>query len=109
MLMGLGVFDFGVISEYGFDSSELPVVTIYPMYVPILVIMMVKERDLSPIKRFVLPGISIAGVAVIVVASIIKHGMANLWYLIAYAIIMGIGAIFYYTNKHAGAKEVETK
>ena len=99
ILMGLGVFDFGLISKYGFDSSELPVVTIYPMYVPILVVMMLKEKDLHPFKRFVLPGISIAGVAVIVVASILKHGMANVWYLIVYAAIMGLGAIFYYRGK----------
>ena len=101
--MGLGVFDFGVISGYGFDSSELPVVTIYPMYVPILIVMMVKEKDLHPVKRFVLPGISIAGVAVIVIASILKHGMANVWYLIVYAIIMAIGAIFYYKHKPTAA------
>ena len=107
ILMGLGVFDFGAISNYGFDSSELPVVTIYPMYVPILVIMMLKEKDLSPFKRFVLPGISIAGVAVIVVASILKHGMANVWYLIVYAAIMGLGAIFYYRNKkHTAAADI---
>ena len=103
ILMGLGVFDFGVISGYGFDSSELPVVTIYPMYVPILVVMMLKEKDLHPFKRFVLPGVSIVGVAVIVIASIMKHGWANLWYLIVYAIIMAIGAIFYYKHKSTAA------
>ena len=108
VLMGLGVFDFGVISKYGFDSSELPVVTIYPMYVPILVIMMLKEKDLNPFRRFVLPGVSIAGVAIIVVASILKHGMANVWYLIVYAAIMGLGAIFYYRGRKTHAEE-ETK
>ena len=102
--MGLGVFDFGVISEYGFDSSELPVVTIYPMYVPILVAMMIKEKDLHPVKRFVLPGLSIAGVAVIVIASILKHGIANLWYLIVFAAIMGLGAIFCYRRKSAAPR-----
>ena len=99
IFMGLGVFDFGLISKYGFDSSELPVVTIYPMYVPILVVMMLKEKDLSPFKRFVLPGISIAGVAVIVVASILKHGMANVWYLIVFSAIMGLGAFFYLRHR----------
>ena len=99
ILMGLGVFDFGIISKYGFDSSELPVVTIYPMYVPILVAMMIKERELHPVKRFLLPGLSVLGVAVIVIASILKHGMANLWYLIVFAAVMGLGAIFYYRRK----------
>ena len=75
--------------------------------------MMLKEKDLNPFKRFVLPGISIVGVAVIVVASILKHGMANVWYLIVYAAIMGIGAIFYYRGRkpHAeeGTKPAETQ
>ena len=102
--MGLGVFDFGIISKYGFDSSELPVVTIYPMYVPILVAMMIKERDLHPVKRFLLPGLSVLGVAVIVIASILKHGMANLWYLIVFAAIMGLGAIFYYRRKTSASE-----
>ncbi len=106
ILMGLGVFDFGVISKYGFDSSELPIITIYPMYVPILVIMMLKEKDLHPVKRFVLPGLSIVGVGVIVAASIIKHGMANVWYLIVFAVIMGIGAYVYYRKKPAKAVSI---
>lgn len=99
ILMGLGLFDFGVISKYGFDSSELPIITIYPMYVPILIVMMIKEKDLHPVKRFVIPGVSIVGVGVIVAASILKHKMANIWYLIVFAAIMGIGALVLYYNK----------
>ena len=99
ILMGLGLFDFGVISKYGFDSSELPIITIYPLYVPILVVMMIKEKDLHPFKRFVLPGVSIVGVGIIVAASILKHKMANVWYLIVFAIIMGIGALVSLYNK----------
>ena len=100
ILMGLGLFDFGVISKYGFDSSELPIITIYPMYVPILIVMMIKEKDLNPLIRFVLPSLAIAGIGVIVAASILKHGMANVWYLIVFAIIMAFGALAnYITSK----------
>jgi APA family basic amino acid/polyamine antiporter len=91
ILMGLGVFDLGVISKYAFDSSELPIITIYPMYVPILIVMMVKEKDVHPFKRFVLPILSIVGIGIIVAASILKHGMANVWYLIVFAAVMLIG------------------
>jgi APA family basic amino acid/polyamine antiporter len=99
IFMGLGVFDFGVISKYGFDSSELPIITIYPLYVPILVIVMIKEKDLHWFKRFVLPITSIIGVGVIVAASIIKHKMANVWYLIVFAIIMLAGYLVLLLNK----------
>ena len=61
--------------------------------------MMVKEKDLHPFKRFVLPSVSIVGVGIIVAASILKHKMANVWYLIVFAIIMGIGALVSLYNK----------
>lgn len=101
ILMGLGVFDFGVISKYGFDSSELPIITIYPLYVPILIIVMIKEKELHWFKRFVLPIVSIIGVGVIVAASILKHKMANVWYLIVFAVIMlaGFGVAYYNKKK----------
>lgn len=90
----------GEFVNYGFDSSELPIITIYPLYVPILIIMMIKEKNLHPVKRFVLPILSIIGVGVIVAASILSHGIANVWYLIVFAVIMGIGALVkYFTDK----------
>ncbi|MBE6533096.1 MAG: APC family permease [Ruminococcaceae bacterium] len=81
----------GVFGEYGFDSSELPIITIYPLYVPILIVMMIKERDVHPFKRFVLPILSLAGIGVIIYASIRSHGMDNVWYLIVFAVIMLLG------------------
>ena len=32
---------------FSFDSSELPIVTIYAMYIPIFIMIMVKEKSLS--------------------------------------------------------------
>ena len=109
VLLGSGLFDFGTISKYAFDSSELPIITIYPMYVPILIIMMIKEKDLNPVKRFVLPVLSIIGVGIIVSASIIKHQMANLWYLVFFAVVMAAGALVLYLNKRKSAASVNTE
>ncbi len=96
---GGGFFEWEAINEYGFDSSELPIITIYPLYIPILVVMMLKEKDLHPFKRFVLPIISIIGICVIVAASIIKHKMDNVWYLIVFALVMLVGYILYIYNE----------
>ena len=87
------------INEYGFDSSELPIITIYPLYVPILIIMMIKEKELHPFKRFVLPGLSIVGIGIIVAASIIKHKMDNVWYLIFFFAIMLVGYVVMLLNE----------
>ena len=95
-----GVFDF--------DSSELPIVTVYAMYIPIFIAWMKKEKDLSVFKRFVLPSIGIVACAFMVFAAIYAHGVTPymaakaggtfsfpvLFYLIVFAVIMFIGAIF---------------
>ena len=98
---------FGWFGDYAFDSSELPIVTIYPLYVPILISFMIKAKDVHPIKRFVLPILSICGVAVLVIASIYSHKMANVWYLIVFAVIMAIGAIFHRRGKASAADAAE--
>ncbi len=76
-----------------FDSSELPIITIYLMYLPILVQWMRKEKDQTVARRFVLPGLAIAGSCFMVAACIISHGIACLWYLIVFAVIMAIGML----------------
>jgi APA family basic amino acid/polyamine antiporter len=68
---------------------------------------MIKEKDLHWFKRFVLPIVSIIGVGVIVVASILKHKMANVWYLIVFAIIMLAGFGVAYLNNKRKAKAAQ--
>lgn len=100
---------FGWFGSYAFDSSELPIITIYPMYLPILIRYMIKEKDLGVFKRFVLPSLSIVGVLVMVAASIFRHGMANVWYLILFAAVMLVGVVMYFfiAKKQNGAQAEE--
>ena len=93
VFLGAGLFDFGTVSKYAFDSSELPIITLYALYIPILISMMIKEKELNPLKRFVLPILSLIGIGVIIYASIAKHGMGNLWYLIVFAVITLAGFV----------------
>ena len=74
-----------------FDSSELPIITIYLMYLPILIQWMRKEKDQSVVRRFVLPILALCGSVFMVVACIFSHRMGCLWYLIVFAVIMAIG------------------
>lgn len=92
---------FGWFGEYAFDSSELPIITVYPLYLPILIRYMIKEKELGAVKRFVLPALSMVGVCVMVTASILRHKTDNLWYLIVFATIMlaGYGVLLYNKDK----------
>ena len=76
-----------------FDSSELPIITIYLMYLPIMVQWMRKEKDQNVMRRFVLPSLTICGSVFMIVARVFSHGVGCLWYLIVFAVIMAIGAV----------------
>ena len=93
---------FGV---FNFDSSELPIITIYAFYIPIFLSFMIKEKALSKKKRFLLPILSIASSIFIIIATLYAHGIKPyleakeagefsfpvLFYLIIFVIIMLIG------------------
>ncbi len=96
---------FGIFS---FDSSELPIITTYALYIPIFVMFMVKAKGEKPVKRFVIPSLAICGAIFMVIAAIYAHGISPylaakaegkfscpvMFYLIMFAIIMVIGIPF---------------
>ncbi len=96
---------FGI---FNFDSSELPIVTVYAMYIPIFIAWMKKEKELSVSKRFILPIIAIIACLFMVFAAVYAHGITPylagkadgtfsfpvMFYLIVFAVIMVLGAIF---------------
>ena len=74
-----------------FDSTELPIITIYLMYLPILIQWMRKEKQESPVRRFVLPVLAFCGSCFMVLACAVSHKMGCVWYLIVFAVVMFIG------------------
>jgi APA family basic amino acid/polyamine antiporter len=83
---------FGV---FCFDTSELPIVTLYAAYIPIFLMLMKKGKDMGIFKRFIMPALSIAGCVFMVVAACFAHGMDVVYYLIIFIIIMLIGVAFH--------------
>lgn len=75
-----------------FDSSELPIITIYSMYIPIFFMQMVKEKSLPTFKRFVMPFLGICASLFMVLAAIVSLKIAVLYYLILFAAVMLLGA-----------------
>ena len=79
--------------QFSFDSSELPIVTIYAMYIPIFIMMMAKEQSLNFFKRFLMPSLAVCACVFMVIAAYYAHGKAVFYYLVIYCVIMGIGMI----------------
>ncbi len=98
---GANLSDNPWFGKYGFDSSELPIITTYLVYIPIFVMMIFKEKTLHPIKRFLAPILALIACGVMITAAIVSHGVAIWYYLIVFAAIMGIGALFIKPNKNA--------
>ena len=82
---------------FSFDSSELPIVTIYAMYIPMFIAIMIKEKSLSTFKRIIMPLLALCACVFMVIAAFYAHGMAVLFYLIIFVVIMLIGVPF---SKH---------
>ena len=76
-----------------FDSTELPIITIYLMYLPILIQWMRKETDQNVLRRFVLPSLALCGSIFMIIASVFSHRWGCFWYLIVFAVVMAIGAV----------------
>ena len=76
-----------------FDSTELPIITIYLMYLPILIQWMRKEKDQPVLRRFVLPILAMCGSIFMVIACILSHKWGCFWYMIVFAVVMVIGVL----------------
>lgn len=74
-----------------FDSTELPIITVYLMYLPMLIQWMRKEKELGAVRQFVLPILALCGSVFMVVACALSHKFSCVWYLIVFAVIMFIG------------------
>ena len=103
----------GWFGRFNFDSSELPIVTIYAMYIPMFVFWMKKEKGEKIGKRFVMPALATVACLFMVFAAVYAHGITPylaakeagkfafpvLFYLIVFAAIMAVGALLNRSKK----------
>lgn len=96
--------------RFSFDTSELPIVTIYAAYIPILITFMRKEKELSTMRRFVVPLLAVISSVFMVIAAVWAHGinistnileMPIFYYLIVFAAVMVLGSFFSKPKKKA--------
>lgn len=86
----------GWFGNFSFDSSELPIITAYGMYIPMFIRFMMMSKDLNTFKRFVMPALGLAGCFVMIFAAFQAYGFNTvIHYLIVYVIIMIVGNLLY--------------
>ncbi len=104
---GANLTDGGWFGLFNFDSSELPIITLYALYIPMLIKWMKQEKNAGVLRRFILPILALCACAFIIFAAIYAHGITPflqarengtfafpvLFYLIVFAVIMLLGAL----------------
>lgn len=94
-LFGSSLSAPAVFGNFGFDISEVPVVTVYAMYIPIFLFALKRwRRDLNSIKI----GIILLGIAscIFTAASALIAHMEDIWdYSVTVTVVMLVGEIFY--------------
>ena len=83
---------------FAFDSSELPIVALYAMYIPIFA-KMVTFKELNILKRIIMPILGIIASLFMVIAAIYSHKWAVLYFLIVTMVVMLVGKKFYRVEK----------
>ena len=89
---------------FRFDSSELPIITLYAIYIPIYICFIFKEKTLGIIKRAVIPSFGIAASLTMIGAAWFAHKESVLYYLIIFAAIMLCGIPF--SNQKKSENEI---
>jgi len=83
----------------GWENDELPIITLYALYIPIFLNMMIKSKDMHPVKRFVFPAISIGACLFMIFSAFYSYKEQAFYYLFVFAIIMLVGLMFYRDKK----------
>ena len=91
-------FFFGVLMNalgpFKFDSSEVPIITLYAMYIPMYIGFMRKATDETTLRRFVIPSLAIIGSSFMVVSAFFSYKWDIAYFLIVFVIVMITGAFF---------------
>ncbi len=97
-------WEFGLIrgklpAIIGWENDELPIITLYALYIPIFISMMVKSKGMHPVKRFVFPSLSILSCLFMIFCAFRAYKEQAFYYLFVFAFIMLIGLMFYRDKK----------
>lgn len=95
-LFGAQISHSSLFPSFSFDSSELPVVTVYALYIPVFIMFIKKEKNL---KRMLICAAGTLACIFTVVCGVIAHGRDVINYLFVFSAIMLAGEVFYENKK----------
>ena len=115
--------DTPVFGVFSFDSSELPIITLYAMFIPLFLMFIKREGSRSVFKNIVMPVLGIAASLFMIFVAVYAHGIKQyklakeagefafpvLFYLIVFIAVMAFGFLFYRKKPLLLPKDEEEK
>jgi len=93
-LFGTQISEETLFGNFGFDISEIPVVTVYGMYIPLFFLFLKKwRRKISSLKRITV-SMGIVACAFTAVCAIYSHFTDMTDYILVFVAIMLVGSLF---------------
>ena len=83
---------------FAWEADEIIIITLYILYIPIFINMMIKEKELNFFKRYILPLLAIICSLFMSYCAYVAYGKQTLYYLITFLLIQIVG-LFFYKNK----------
>lgn len=77
------------------ENDELPIISLYGLYIPIFIVMMIKGKGLNVFQRFVMPAVACVCCGFMVYSAIWAYRIQSLYYVIVFAAIAIVGMLFY--------------
>lgn len=79
----------------GWEPDEISIVTLYAMYIPMFIALMIKCKDFNPFRRYVMPALGVACCLFMVYCCYVGKGPQQVvGYLIFFAVVMLLGWVF---------------
>ena len=75
------------------EADEICIITLYAMYIPIYLFVMIKHKEYNILHRYIIPMLALIVSLFMCYSCIISYGIQILYYLIFFGIIMLIGLL----------------
>ena len=76
------------------EADEVCIITLYAMYIPMFIHIMIHKDSFSALYRYILPLLSIGASLFMCYCSYVSYGIQILYYLIFYGAVMAVGFLF---------------
>ena len=95
---GDGEYHVSWLGNVNFAVSSLAPISLMGMYIPVFIAVMLKKTEWNVFNRFIMPGLSLAGAIMMIYMVFYINWIGAMWYLLFFAVIMCIAAIFLLFN-----------